>query len=557
MSWKDNYQKWANYSDLDLDLKKEMELMDDSKKEECFSHDLEFGTGGMRGILGAGTNRMNIYMVRKASLGFARYLNTKEGEKSIVIAHDNRYQSVEFAKETAKVFASMGFKAYLYKEMRPTPTLSFAVRYLKTTGGVMITASHNPKNYNGYKIYDADGCQLIPYEADQVIAEINKITDLFSIETNKNSELITYLDSDIDDAYLEALKTIVINKYLKKDFKVVYTPLHGTGSVFAPKLLQWAGYDAVLVDEQMVPDPAFSATKNPNPEDARAFELAIEYGKKNNAKLLLATDPDADRVAIAVLHNGEYQLLTGNQTGALLVNYILEQRSKLGTLPKEGWLFSTIVSSPLALKIADSYGLKTKSVLTGFKFIGEQAKILETSEGEYVFGSEESCGYLIKDFVRDKDSFQALLMLCEICAYYHEQNKTMVDGLNEIYEKYGFYKEGLKNIVLEGLEGSKKINEIMEYFRNNVVGFNFSNIVAKEDYKLSQRSVNGLISELTLPKSNVIKYFFEDGSWFVLRPSGTEPKLKVYYGVKGENHTDANKKLEELSTEVLALVNRI
>ena len=557
MSWKDNYQKWASYNNLDLSLKNEMNNMSEKELEECFVADLEFGTGGLRGILGPGINRMNIYTVRRASLGFARYLDKLEGNKSVVIAHDNRYQSKEFALETAKVFASMGFKAYLYDSLRPTPSLSFAVRYLKCIGGVMITASHNPKNYNGYKIYDEDGCQLVPHLADKVIDEINLITDLFNIETEKNPELITYLDKDIDDAYIEALKDVVINPNLNKNFKMVYTPLHGTGTVFAPRLFDWAGYDVTYVTEQMVNDPAFSATKNPNPENKVAFDLAIEYGKKVNAKLLLATDPDADRVAIAVLHNNEYQLLTGNQTGALLVYYILSQRKALNTLPEEGWLFSTIVSSPLTIEIAKSFGLNTKSVLTGFKFIGEQAKLLETTKGEYVFGSEESCGYLVKDFVRDKDSFQALLMLSEICAYYNELNMTLVDALDEIYNKYGFYKEGLENIVLEGIAGSQKIKDIMEYFRNNEVSFDFAEIDAKEDYKLSVGNKNNEKYELTLPKSNVIKYFFKDGSWFVLRPSGTEPKLKVYYGVCGNDHEDALNKLSSLSKEVLKLVAKI
>ncbi len=557
MSWKETYNEWINNKTLDANLKSELEVMNEGQLEECFAANLEFGTGGMRGILGPGINRMNIYMVRRASLGFARFLDQKSDNKSIVIAHDNRYYSKEFALETAKVFASMGFKAYLYNELRPTPTLSFAVRYLKTAGGVMITASHNPKNYNGYKIYDADGCQLTIADADAVIDEIEKITNLFDIETSKNNEAISYLDEDIDTAYFDALKTVVLDPSLKKDFKVVFTPLHGTGTVFGPKILKWAGYDVVEVSEQMVVDPGFSATKNANPEDAGAFELAIEYGKKTGAKILVATDPDADRVAMAVLQDGEYKLLTGNQTGALIVDYLLMQRKNLNTLPEEGWLFSTIVSSPLTIKIAEAYGLKTKSVLTGFKFIGEQAKLLETAKGEYVFGSEESCGYLVKDFVRDKDAFQALLMVCEACAYYNEKGMTLVDALEDIYKRFGFYKEGLKNIVLDGLAGAKKIKEIIEYFRNNEIGFDFGNIEAKEDYLLSQRIENGVAIDLTLPKSNVIKYFFEDGSWFVLRPSGTEPKLKVYYGVKGTNNEDAASKLTSLAEEVIALVNRI
>lgn len=556
MSWIDTYQTWLEKADSKTIG--EMKKMTDKEKEECFAVELAFGTGGMRGILGAGINRMNVYTVRKATYGFAKYLerfNAKD--RGVVIAHDNRHMSKEFALETAKVFASMGFKAYLFENLRPTPELSFGVRFMHAIAGVMITASHNPKEYNGYKIYDEDGCQLTPDKADLVIDEIGKIEDVFAIESDKNPELIEILGKNVDQEYIKLVDTVTINPDLKKNFKVVYTPLHGTGSVFVADVLKNNGFNVTPVASQMVNDPNFSATKNANPEEQLAFEEAIKLGEKIDATLLLATDPDADRVGIAVKHGGEYILLNGNQTGAIMLNYILTQRKKNGTLPQNGYVFTTNVSSPLGLEIAHKYGLNTKVLLTGFKFIGEQAKILEKTDGEYVFGSEESYGYLIKDFVRDKDSVQASLLICEICAYYNEKGMTLVDALEEIYQEYGYYSESLKNIHLKGLDGAKKIKDVMNYFRTNELNIDFDKLVAKEDNLLKKRFENGNESLIDLPKSNVIKYQFSDSSWFVLRPSGTEPKLKIYFGVKGNNHLDSELKMKTLRAKVIELIEGV
>lgn len=551
-----NYNKWVNYEDLDKKLKEELNSLSDSEILEAFSKDLEFGTGGMRGILGVGTNRMNIYTIRKASYGFSQFLGNK---KCVVVCHDNRHYSKEFALETAKVFASNGTTVYLANDLRPTPYLSFAVRYLKADGGVMITASHNPKEYNGYKIYDADGCQLTPEYADKVIENIESIEDYFKIETNKNPELIKYMNSSVDEAYEKMVKSILNNveiSNLNKDFNIIYTPLHGTGSVFAPSILRDLNYNVITVDEEMIHDPNFSSVKSANPEEAPAFINSINYGKKNNAKLLLATDPDADRMGIAVLHNSEYVLLNGNQIATLLVDY-LAKFSK--NLPKKGYIYTTNVSSELPSKIGEKYGLKTKIVLTGFKYIGEQAKLIENTDESYFFGFEESYGFLVSDQVRDKDAMQACLMISQACAYYNSKGLTLIDALENIYKEFGYYKEGLENIGLKGIEGTKKINEIMEYFRNNNSKINISNIKIIEDYELQKRYnlFNNSIDNIDLPKANVIKYILEDDSWFVLRPSGTEPKIKVYFGVKASTNELALNTLTDLKAKVMEIVKSI
>ena len=563
MEYLEKAQIWKNYKDLDPRLKKELDSMSDNDFKEAFTNDLEFGTGGMRGILGAGTNRLNIYIVMKATLGFGRYLLKKSpvaGAMGVAISHDNRHYSVEFARASAEVLSTLGFRVFLFEALRPTPELSYAVRNFKCIGGIMITASHNPKEYNGYKIYDETGCQLVPKDADKVIAEINKIDNYFDIDHSKNHDLIYYIGKDVDEKYIADVKKIILRPNLKKDFKLVYTPLHGTGQVFAPQVLQSVGYDVMPLACQMTCDPDFSSVKTSNPENKEAYDEAIEYAKEIGAKIVLATDPDADRLGIAVEHNGEYILFTGNQTASLVFDYICKTRKELGTLPKDGYMFTTNVSSTLPIAIANKYGLKTEITLTGFKFIGEKAREMEqTKKGTYVFGFEESYGCLVSPIVRDKDSIQAILMLCETAAYYKEKGMDLVDALNSVYEEYGYYKEGITNIGLAGLEGQAKIRRIMDYFRTTDIAPKGYKILAKDDVLLgiSHDYVNDKASKINLPKSNVIKYYLNDDMWFVLRPSGTEPKLKVYYGVKGNTQAEADKALDLLSKEVLEIVNLI
>lgn len=561
MNYLEKAEVWKKNKNLDPSLRKELEEMDDKALQEAFTTDLEFGTGGLRGILGAGTNRMNIYIVSKATLGFGRYLSQfkKAFKRGVAISHDNRHQSKEFARISAEVLSTLGFKVYLFEDLRPTPELSYAVRYFGCVGGIMITASHNPKEYNGYKIYDESGCQLVPKDADQVIAEINKIEDYFSIDHSKHHNKIKYIGSKVDAAYIKEVKKIILRPNLKKNFKLVYTPLHGTGQVFAADVLKSVGYDVYPLACQMTNDPDFSGVKTSNPENKEAYDEAIAYAKEIGAPIVLATDPDADRLGIAVEHNGEYVLFTGNQTTSLVLDYILRTRKELNTLPKDGYVFTTNVSSTLPVAIAQRYGMKVEITLTGFKFIGEKAREMENGKGTYVFGFEESYGCLVSDCVRDKDSIQAILMLCETAAYYYEKNMDLVEALNEIYEEYGYYKEGITNIGLKGLEGAAKIKRIMEYFRTTEIALKNFKILAKDDVKLGVHTdlVSGETSTIYLPSSNVIKYYLNDNMWFVLRPSGTEPKLKVYYGVVGNDHESANAKLEELTKEVMAIVEKV
>jgi Phosphomannomutase len=561
MNYLEKANLWKENPNLDLALRKELEAMDDKALQEAFTTDLEFGTGGLRGILGAGTNRLNIYIVSKATLGFGRYLSQfKDAHKrGVAIAHDNRHQSKEFARISAEVLTTLGFHVYLFEELRPTPELSFAVRHFGCVGGIMITASHNPKEYNGYKIYDESGCQLVPKDADQVIAEIHKITDYFAIDHSKNHEEIEYIGRAVDEVYMKEVKKIILRPNLKKNFKLVYTPLHGTGQVFAPEVLKSVGYDVYPLACQMTNDPDFSGVKTSNPENKEAYDEAIAYAKEIGAPIVLATDPDADRLGIAVEHNGEYVLFTGNQTAALVLDYILKTRKEFNTLPKDGYVFTTNVSSTLPIAIAEKYGMKVEITLTGFKFIGEKAREMESGKGTYIFGFEESYGCLISDCVRDKDSIQAILMLCETAAYYFEQGMDLVDALHQVYEEYGFYKEGITNFNLSGLDGAAKIHRVMNFFRTNDIALKSFKILAKDDIKLSVHTdfATGQKTAILLPASNVIKYYLNDTMWFVLRPSGTEPKLKVYYGVVGQTLEEADAKLKQLADEVLAIVNTI
>lgn len=467
MSFETKYQQWLEQEGLESYLKEQLENMNETEKEDAFYRNLEFGTGGMRGVVGPGTNRMNVYTIRKANEGFAQYLlknveNAKE--RGIVIAYDCRHFSPEFAMESAKVMATHGIKAYVFESLRPTPELSFAVRYLNAAGGIVVTASHNPPEYNGYKIYDETGCQLVPAEADQVIELVDSIEDVFKISVKSEEELkeaglIQIIGSEIDDVYTERVKALEINPDCnKKDLKIVFSPLHGTANIPVRRVLTECGYEQLhVVEEQCVADPNFTTVKSPNPEEASAFEMSIALGKEIDADILIATDPDADRVGLAVKNpEGEYVLLTGNQTGAILIHYILSQKKAHGTLPTKGKVFNTIVTSDMGATIARSYGFDVVSTLTGFKFIGEQARLIENTDYEYVFGYEESYGYLIGDFVRDKDSVQSVLMCAEAAAYYKEHGKTLYDVLMELYETYGFYREALVNITLKGKKGQIK-----------------------------------------------------------------------------------------------------
>ncbi|WAA09293.1 phospho-sugar mutase [Fervidibacillus albus] len=577
MSWKTTANKWLHFQDLDEQLKQQLaELKDDeSSLEELFYKNLEFGTGGMRGEIGPGTNRMNVYTVRKASTGLARYLMSKGedfAKKGIVIAYDSRHMSPEFALETAKTVGTYGIKTYLFKELRPTPELSFAVRYLKAAAGVVITASHNPPEYNGYKVYGDDGGQLPPKQADLLTNFVNEVTDELTISVFDENQLLEkglleYVGEEIDQVYLDHVKSISIHPDLiqkaAKDLKIVFTPLHGTSNRLVQRGLELFGFENVtVVKEQEMPDSNFSTVKSPNPEEHEAFELAIQYGKEIDADVLIGTDPDADRLGVAVKNKqGEYQVLTGNQTGAIMLHYLLSEKKEKGILPENGIVLKTIVTSEIGRVIAESFGLPTVDTLTGFKFIGEKINQYEAS-GEHVFqfGYEESYGYLIGDFVRDKDAVQAALFACEVAAYYKLQGKNLYDALMEIYEQYGYFKESLQSITLKGKEGSEKIGRILDELRNHppkeIEG---TKIVAMEDYKQSIRKefADGKLSPISLPKSNVLKFFLEDGSWFCVRPSGTEPKCKFYFAVRGKTLEESEALVEQLQHSVMEKVREI
>ncbi|MCU7198007.1 phospho-sugar mutase [Turicibacter sanguinis] len=567
----EQYNIWMNQENLEPYLKEQLQNLTEAEIEDAFYRNLEFGTGGMRGVVGPGTNRMNVYTIRKANVGFAKYLlNLGEHVKKqgVVIAYDCRHFSPEFAMESAKVLATYGIKAYIFESLRPTPELSFAVRHLQAAGGIVVTASHNPPEYNGYKLYDETGCQLIPHQGDEVIKYVDAIEDIFSIQVRSEEELqseglIEIIGEEIDTAYINAVKTLEINPDCnKKDLKIVFTPLHGTANIPVRRVLTECGYGQLhVVEEQCTVDPNFSTVASPNPEETSAFEMAINLAKEIDADMAMATDPDADRVGLAVKNSeGDYVLLTGNQTGAILIHYILSQKKAHGTLPAKGKVFNTIVTSDMGAAIARTYGFEVISTLTGFKFIGEQARILEDTDYEYVFGYEESYGYLIGDFVRDKDSVQSVLMCAEAAAYYKQNGKTLYDVLMELYETYGCYSEALVNITLKGKEGAAKIQAILAEFREftplTVAG---KEVVAVEDYKESTHTdlKNDTTTAIDLPKSNVLKYTLEDGSWFVLRPSGTEPKAKVYIGVVADVLEKADEQVAKIKEDVLARVNEI
>jgi phosphoglucomutase len=566
--WKEIYESWLNYKDLDNFVRKDLEEKTNKELEDMFYTDLSFGTGGMRGILGAGINRLNIYTIRRANNGLAQYLLKTYSKdqllRGVVIAHDNRLMSKEFSKESARVLGAYGIKSYLFHDLRPTPELSYAVRETNALAGIVVTASHNPPNYNGYKIYDEYGCQYTPRYANEIIKYVNETKDLFSIKVADFTDLIAndlieFLGEDMDKSYLDAVKTVSVHPNCKKPLNIVFTPLHGTSGYLGERLLRECGFLVHPVKEQMVTDPYFSTVKSPNPEDKAVFELSEKLGNKVNAELLIATDPDADRLGAGVLHNSEYIYLNGNQTGALMIYYLLNEKKKQGTLPKKGVVFNTVVTSNLGAVIARSFGMDVFSTLTGFKFIGEQARYLEKEEREFVFGYEESYGYVVKDFVRDKDSLQAMLLIAEAATFYkNTENKTLFDKLLDIFEEYGYYYEGLKNIHLLGITGQEKIGTIMDEFRVNSKSMYLGKkVIVKEDFLLSIRYHEGSEEKINLPESNVMKFTLEDDSWFVLRPSGTEPKLKIYAGVIGKSLENAQNQVKELLEGINLIVDAV
>lgn len=545
----ERYSKWLNHENLAPQYKLVLEAMDAEEKNDAFYTTIEFGTAGMRGLLGPGTNRINIHTIRKATQGYANYINENNGgEAGIAIGYDNRHMSKEFAFDCADLLAKNNIKSYVFESLRPTPELSFAVRHLHCFGGIMITASHNPKEYNGYKLYDDKGCQLIPCLASQVIDKVNAIEDELAIDANCTEEqkkLITVIGKDVDEEYYKNVLSIQLNPEVKKDIKIVFSPEHGTANIPVQEVYKRAGYTCIPVVEQCSPDPDFSNTPTPNPEQTGAYELSLKYAKENQADLILVCDPDADRMGVGVLHNGEYVVLTGNQSGSVEIEYICSQLQKQGKMPENPVMFNTVVTSDLGEKVASDYGVTTEKTLTGFKFIGEKvAKYEKTHEKNYVFGYEESYGSLIKPFVRDKDAPQACLMLAEACAFYKEQGKDLVDVLDSLYDRHGTYEESQVALSLAGEAGAKRIKEILATLRKDApTEIGGTKVVRSEDYKECVIKEGDTVTELTgFTKSDVLKYYLEDGSWIAVRPSGTEPKCKFYYCIKGSSKEDAHNK---------------
>lgn len=539
---------------------------DDVAITDRFYRNVAFGTGGMRGELGAGTNRINVHTIRLVAEGLARLISTKGVEakvRGVVIAYDTRHFSQDFAYETAGVLAAHGIQSYVFNESRPTPELSFAIRYLGAYAGVVITASHNPKQYNGFKVYGEDGAQLTPQYADEIVAQMEAVDDLFTIQALDKSELLASsfcveILEKIDDAYNCALQELMLRRDLTKNLQIVYTPLHGAGLVPTIRALSEAGFSNVqIVKEQAIQEGDFSTVTYPNPEDEAAFTLAMELGHQVGADLLLATDPDADRLGVAVKEEAGYRLLTGNQLGALLLHYLVMSKKEVGTLPENGVILKTIVTSELGTAVAKSFGIETVNTLTGFKFIAEKiAEYEETQAQTFLFGFEESYGYLAGDFVRDKDAVQIALLTSEMAAYYHEKNQTLLDALNDLYKEYGYYKEKLLSFTFEGMEGQKKIIEIMDRFREfPLMEMGGIPIVATEDYVAGiSRFVNGDSQLLTLPTADVLKFILADGSWICIRPSGTEPKCKVYIGVCKSTDEEAQAMVNDITENLLQMI---
>lgn len=549
----ERYEKWVHHPNLDPRYKDVLANMSEEEKNDAFYTTIEFGTAGMRGLLGPGTNRINIHTIRKATQGYANYIK-KNGEEAckagVAIGYDNRHMSRELAFDCADLLAKNNIASFVYDSLRPTPMLSFAVRYNHCFGGIMITASHNPKEYNGYKLYDNKGCQLVPALADAVITEVNAIEDELAIDANCTEEqkkLVTVMGDDVDQDYYKHVLSIQLNPDVKKDIKIVFSPEHGTANIPVRDIFKMTGYTCIPVEEQCTPDPDFSCTPTPNPEQPGAYELALKYAKENDADLILVCDPDADRMGVGVKHNGEYVVMTGNQSGSVEIEYICSQLVAQHKMPEHPVMFNTVVTSDLGEKVAADYGVETEKTLTGFKFIGEKvAKYEVTHEKNYVFGYEESYGSLVKPFVRDKDAPQALLILAEACAFYKQQGKDLVDVLEELYQRHGTYEESQVALTLSGEEGAKRIQKILSDLRaeapKEIAGVK---VVKSEDFQTQKIYENGEEKPLEgFTKSNVLKYFLEDGSWVAVRPSGTEPKCKFYYCIKGTDKADAHKKTE-------------
>ena len=573
MSWEENYQTWKDNPELAADLKAELDQLADNQEalEDAFYEPLSFGTAGMRGVLGVGINRMNIYTVRQATEGLATFMDTLDDEtkqRGVAISYDSRHHSQEFAFDAARVLGAHGIPTFVFESLRPTPELSFTVRHLHTYAGIMITASHNPKQYNGYKIYGEDGAQMPPKESDMITKYIRQVKDIFGVKVADKDALIEdgtlkIIGDEVDKAYLEEVNQVTINHELVaeegKTMKLIFTPLHGTGAMLGEKALKQAGFENfTMVPQQAEPDPEFSTVKKPNPEDPAAFDLAIELGKKEGADLLIGVDPDADRLGAAVRQpNGEYKLLTGNQIAAILLNYILTARKDAGTLPANAVAVKSIVSSEFATKVAANFNVKMINVLTGFKFIAEQIKNFEADGSHtFMFGFEESYGYLIRPFVRDKDAIQSLVMLAEVAAFYKKQGMNLYDGLQELFKKYGYFAEKTIALTFDGVEGAKEIEDLMTKFREeSPKEFAGYKVVALEDFEKSTKTnADGTVEEIKIPKSNVLKYLLEDGTWIAVRPSGTEPKIKFYIGTQADSQDEAFAKRQQFEDTVMAFV---
>ncbi|PWG00114.1 phospho-sugar mutase [Levilactobacillus bambusae] len=564
MTWQETYQLWQDQKDMIPYIKSELNQMesDPDALKEAFSEPMTFGTAGMRGLMGPGIGRMNVYTIRQATEGVARFMDTlsaDEKKRGVAISFDSRYHSEEFAHEAAMVLGAHGIQSFVFDDLRPTPELSFAVRHLNTYAGIMITASHNPKQYNGFKIYGPDGGQMPPVESDKITEYVQSATDLFAIQTVAEPQLredgiMHIIGEDVDLPYLQNVESVTINHELLAEvaptMKLVYTPLHGTGKVIGERALRGAGFkDFTMVPEQAIADPEFPTVPFPNPEFPEAFDLAIQMGKQEGADLLVATDPDADRLGAAVrLPNGDYQLMSGNQIASVLLNYILTARQEAHDLPANGRVVKSIVSTDLATKIAASFGIETVDVLTGFKFIAEQIKNYEeTGDHTFLFGFEESYGYLIKPFVRDKDAIQSTVLLAEVAAYYAKRGMTLYDGIQELYQKYGYYDEKTISQDFPGLDGKVKMSALMTSFRDHKpTAFNGVKVVSTEDFETQVKTndVTGETSNIELPQSNVLKFWLEDGSWICIRPSGTEPKIKFYVGTHAADAQTAAAQLE-------------
>lgn len=572
MDVKKRYEEWIKNPYFDNATKAELKRIanDEKEIEERFYRDLEFGTGGLRGIIGAGTNRMNIYTVRKATQGLSNFiLKEKTDKKGVAIAFDSRNMSPEFAEEAALCLAANGIKAYIFPSLRPTPMLSFALRELGCTAGIVVTASHNPPEYNGYKVYWEDGAQITYPKDEQIIGEVNAVTDYASVRTMSREEakkagLYQVIGTEIDDQYIEALKSLVIHEEIirkeAQNLKIVYTPLHGTGNIPVRRILTELGFEKVyIVKEQELPDGNFPTVSYPNPEDKNAFKLALDLAKEVDADIILATDPDADRLGVYAkdTKTGEYRSFTGNMSGMLILEYILSQRKELGTLPKNGAVVTTVVSGKMSKEISKEYGMTLIETLTGFKYIGEQIKFFEQSgKHEYVFGYEESYGCLVGTHARDKDAVVAVMALCEVAAYCRHQGITLCDQMELLFKKYGYYKEGLCTVTLKGQEGAKKIQAMMEQIRTNVPdAVGGLKVQHFRDYRenIIRDCATGEETSTGLPKSNVLYFELENDAWCCIRPSGTEPKIKFYIGVKGSDDTDAQEKLDALTKAVEAL----